>query len=86
MIVPGNYAFGCAPWFLSQFQSNNTEDYDIFGCIKRINELSVYHNTLLMEELTKQRLLHPLTKIVYADYYGAQSQLFLNAKALGKLP
>ncbi|XP_078170532.1 GDSL esterase/lipase At1g28580-like [Carex rostrata] len=83
LIVPGNYAVGCAPWFLAQFQSNNTEDYDIFKCIKRVNELSVYHNTLLMEELTKQRLLHPLTKIVYADYYGAQSQLFLNAKALG---
>ena len=86
MIVPGNYAVGCDPWFLAKYQSNNTEDYDTFGCIKRINELSVYHNTLLMEELTKQRLLHPLTKIVYADYYGAQSQLFLNAKALGKLP
>jgi phospholipase/lecithinase/hemolysin len=83
LVVPGNYAFGCAPWFMSVLKSDNNSDYDNLGCIKKANEISVYHNTMLMEELAKQRLLHPLTKIVYADYYGAQSQLFLNAKTLG---
>jgi hypothetical protein len=77
--------FGCAPWFLTVYKSNNTEDYDDFGCIKSVNELSAYHNSMLMQELAKLRLLHPLTYIVYADYYGAQSQLYLNAQALGKI-
>lgn len=83
MIVPGNYAFGCAPWFLTLFQSNNVDDYDSTGCIRRINELSVYHNAVLITELAKLRLLYPHTKIVYADYYGAHTQLILNAKTLG---
>uniref|UniRef100_A0A0D9XPW8 Esterase n=1 Tax=Leersia perrieri TaxID=77586 RepID=A0A0D9XPW8_9ORYZ len=83
LIVPGNYMFGCSPWFLLIYQSNNTADYDNFGCIKSVNELSAYHNTMLMEELAKLRLLHPLINIVYADYYGAQSQLYLNAQTLG---
>jgi hypothetical protein len=78
--------FGCAPLFLVQYQSNNPDDYDSLGCIKSINELAVYHNTMLMQELANQRVLHPLTKIVYADYYGAQSQLYLNAQTVGKIP
>ncbi|KAJ3709037.1 hypothetical protein LUZ61_012742 [Rhynchospora tenuis] len=84
LVVPGNYAIGCAPWFLTQFQSNNTEDYDHTGCLKSFNEFSAYHNNMLMQELAKQRLLHPNAKIIYADYYGAQLQLFLNAEMLGK--
>ncbi|KAJ4798113.1 GDSL esterase/lipase [Rhynchospora pubera] len=79
LIVPGNYAIGCAPSYMTLFRSNNTADYDtLTGCLKSLNEFSVYHNTMLMKELVKLRLLHPLTKIIYADYYGAQSQLYLN--------
>ncbi|KAJ3709017.1 hypothetical protein LUZ61_012722 [Rhynchospora tenuis] len=79
LIVPGNYAIGCAPSYMTQFRSNNTADYDMLtGCLKSLNEFSVYHNTMLMKELVKLRLLHPLANIIYADYYGAQSQLYLN--------
>ncbi|KAJ3709032.1 hypothetical protein LUZ61_012737 [Rhynchospora tenuis] len=79
LIVPGNYAIGCAPSYMTQFRSNNTGNYDILtGCLKSLNEFTVYHNTMLMQELDKQRLIHPLAKIIYADYYGAQTQLYLN--------
>ncbi|KAJ4758241.1 GDSL esterase/lipase [Rhynchospora pubera] len=79
LIVPGNYAVGCAPGYMTIFQSDNPADYDILtGCLKRLNKFTVYHNTMLMKELVKLRLLHPLANIIYADYYGAQSQLYLN--------
>ncbi|KAJ3709034.1 hypothetical protein LUZ61_012739 [Rhynchospora tenuis] len=79
LIVPGGYAVGCAPGYMTMFQSNNPADYDMLtGCLKRLNEFTVYHNTMLMKELVKLRLLHPLANIIYADYYGAQSQLYLN--------
>jgi phospholipase/lecithinase/hemolysin len=54
------------------------------GCIKKINELSVAHNTKLMIELARLRQIHPLTNIVYADYYGAHRDMIINEKSLGK--
>ncbi|KAJ1704743.1 hypothetical protein LUZ63_004522 [Rhynchospora breviuscula] len=81
LMVPGNFAIGCAPWFLTLLKSNNSGDYDIqTGCLKKLNELAVYHNTMLTQELAKQKLLHPLAIIVYADYYGAQTQLVSTSK------
>ncbi|KAJ3709033.1 hypothetical protein LUZ61_012738 [Rhynchospora tenuis] len=79
LIVPGMYAVGCAPATMIRFQSNNTEDFDIqTGCLKRLNQFAIYHNSMLMIELAKQRKLHPRANIIYADYYGAQSLLYLN--------
>ncbi|KAJ1689967.1 hypothetical protein LUZ63_014122 [Rhynchospora breviuscula] len=84
LVVPGNFPIGCAPVYLKLYQTNRSEDYDPqTGCINRLNDFSVYHNTLLQQELDKQRQLHPNAKIIYADYYGALLSVYQNATRLG---
>ncbi|XP_078153554.1 GDSL esterase/lipase At2g27360-like [Carex rostrata] len=84
LVVPGNFPIGCAPVYLMQYETNKPEDYDPkTGCINRLNNFSIHHNTLLQEEIKKQRQLHPKAKIIYADYYGALLNVYQHAKDLG---
>nr|CAB3473744.1 unnamed protein product [Digitaria exilis] len=79
LVVPGNLPIGCIPDYLSQFQSDNKEDYEPeTGCIGWLNEFARYHNKLLIEELEKLRKLHPGVTIIYADNYGAAMEVFLS--------
>jgi hypothetical protein len=47
-----------------------------------MNEFSMYHNKLLVEELEKLRKLHPDVSIIYADYYGPLSKQIENLRSL----
>ncbi|KAF8675875.1 hypothetical protein HU200_047368 [Digitaria exilis] len=84
LIVPGNLPIGCIPKYLMIFKSDKHEDYEPHtGCLRWMNEFSQYHNTLLMNELTKLRKLHPGVTIIYADYYGAAMEIFLSPEQYG---
>ncbi|ONK81113.1 uncharacterized protein A4U43_C01F25450 [Asparagus officinalis] len=78
LVVPGNLPIGCNPLYLTVLRSPNPADYDaITGCLKPLNQFSMYHNALLITALEKLRLKNPHANIVYADYYNAALQLDL---------
>ncbi|KAJ3685311.1 hypothetical protein LUZ61_014475 [Rhynchospora tenuis] len=84
LLVPNNFPIGCLPSYLTHFQSKKKEDYEPeTGCIKRLNEFSQLHNSMLLEELEKLRLFYPDVAIIYADYYEASMSIFRNPQELG---
>lgn len=77
MVVPGNFPIGCMAYYLTLFRSSRAEDYDPgTGCINWLNDFAMYHNRLLLKELSRQRRRHPNVTIIYGDYYQAAMTLF----------
>ncbi|CAO2161626.1 unnamed protein product [Urochloa humidicola] len=73
LVVSGMVPAGCEPPILDLFSSvdDPTASYDTqTGCLKEMNELSIYHNTLLQESLQKIRAKHPDIEIIYADFFS----------------
>ncbi|KAF8413778.1 hypothetical protein HHK36_001771 [Tetracentron sinense] len=84
VMVPGNIPMGCLSLFLTQFQSSNEEDYDPqTGCLRWLNEFSMYHNHLLQKELNRMQELHPHVTFIYADYYNASMRFFRHPHQFG---
>ncbi|KAJ8467568.1 hypothetical protein OPV22_030120 [Ensete ventricosum] len=84
LLVPGNFPIGCVPVYLDIYKSDNVEEYESdTGCIKWLNELSKYHNRLLLAELDRLRKLHPHVTIIYANYYDAMISLFRAPQVFG---
>lgn len=83
-MVPGNFPIGCVPSYLTMFQSKSSpQDYDAFGCIKWLNDFSVYHNRAL------KRMLHqirrdPTVTILYGDYYNTALEITHHPAVHGK--
>ncbi|CAD5163791.1 unnamed protein product [Musa acuminata subsp. malaccensis] len=84
LLVPGNFPIGCVPVYLDIYKSYNVEEYESdTGCIKWLNELSKYHNRLLLAELDRLRKLHPNVMIIYANYYDAMISFFRAPEVFG---
>ncbi|URE24766.1 lipid catabolic process [Musa troglodytarum] len=84
LLVPGNFPIGCVPVYLDIYKSYNVEEYESdTGCIKWLNELSKYHNRLLLAELDRLRKLHPHVTIIYANYYDAMISFFRAPQIFG---
>ncbi|XP_019183130.1 PREDICTED: acetylajmalan esterase-like [Ipomoea nil] len=83
IVVPGSFPIGCLPVFLTDFQTNNTAEYDEHHCLKRLNDLAIYHNDLLKQAIEDLKKEHPKIVIVYGDYYNAFLNLIRNAQNLG---
>ncbi|KAI3872865.1 hypothetical protein MKX03_029154 [Papaver bracteatum] len=82
-MVPGNLPIGCSAVYLTLFQSPNKEDYDESGCIKWLNDFSVYHNKFLQKELSVLREEYPSVKIIYVDYYNIAMKFYQSPELLG---
>ncbi|XP_062208772.1 GDSL esterase/lipase At1g28600-like [Phragmites australis] len=62
---------GCTPPILVLFTDADPAGYDPrTGCLKEINELSIHHNSLLLESLHELRARHPDVEIIYADFFS----------------
>ncbi|XP_078153407.1 sinapine esterase-like [Carex rostrata] len=84
LVVPGIIPFGCTPYYLTMFRTENNEDYDeVTGCMKWLNEFSYHHEKLLKEELNKLQRLCPEATIIHADYNGASIDIFKSAERYG---
>ncbi|RRT51094.1 hypothetical protein B296_00041783 [Ensete ventricosum] len=84
MIVPGNFPIGCIAIYLTRFQSDKREDYESeTGCIDWLNQFSMYHNRLLLDELGHLRQRHPNATIIYANYYEAAMAIIRSPKEYG---
>ncbi|KAJ4765763.1 GDSL esterase/lipase [Rhynchospora pubera] len=70
VVVPGNIPMGCLPSLLTILKNDDYSTYDnTTGCLRKYNELSRYHNSLLLEAIKELRIKYPLAKIIYADFY-----------------
>ncbi|KAL3522434.1 hypothetical protein ACH5RR_015268 [Cinchona calisaya] len=76
IVVPGMLPIGCASSYLTEFPTQNAEEYDQSGCLIWLNELAEYHDELLHRELQQTRELHPHANIVFADFYNSAMQLY----------
>ncbi|URE08648.1 lipid catabolic process [Musa troglodytarum] len=89
MIVPGNFPIGCVAVYLTMFQSDRREDYESgTGCIEWLNQFSMYHNRLLLDELSQLRRRYPQATIIYANYYEAAMAIVRSPReyGFGKFP
>lgn len=75
VIIPGNNPMGCFPFILTELGSNQTPDYDEYGCLKSVNDLVVYKNEHLQSAISNLSSEFPNTMIFYADFYTAFIQL-----------
>ncbi|KAG8076777.1 hypothetical protein GUJ93_ZPchr0006g42919 [Zizania palustris] len=79
IVVPGTMPIGCFPLYLTMLRSTNKADYDEYGCLKQLNDLSIYHNSLLQSRLTgiqaRHRSAPAPARIMYADYYTNVAQM-----------
>ncbi|KAI3964555.1 hypothetical protein MKW92_025406 [Papaver armeniacum] len=64
-------------------KSPNEEDYDENGCIKWLNEFSMYHNKFLQKELAVLREEYPSVQIIYADYYNVAMKFYQSPETSG---
>ncbi|XP_062228101.1 GDSL esterase/lipase At5g45910-like [Phragmites australis] len=81
IVVPGALPVGCFAVYLTILPSTNPAEYDEFGCLKPLNDLSRYHNSLLQSRLAGLRARHRSARIMYADYY-AQIELTVHRPPL----
>nr|BAX25077.1 putative esterase [Oryza australiensis] len=81
IVVPGVMPVGCFPLYLTMLRSSNKSDYDEHGCLRPLNELSIYHNTLLQGRLAGLQARYRAAsapapvRIMYADYYTMVAQM-----------
>ncbi|GJN38106.1 hypothetical protein PR202_gb27118 [Eleusine coracana subsp. coracana] len=70
VVVPGIPPMGCDPPNLAMFPSDDPDDYDArTGCLKDLNDLSVYHNSLLQEAVKNVQKKYPNVRLIYADFF-----------------
>lgn len=84
IIVPGNFPIGCVPGYLGIFRNKlSPKDYDVFGCIKWLNDFSEYHNHALKRMM--HRIPHdPTITILYVDYYNTALEITRHPAIHGK--
>ncbi|TVU32276.1 hypothetical protein EJB05_24000, partial [Eragrostis curvula] len=85
IVVPGVLPIGCFPIYLTVYQSNNTADYDDLGCLKKFNDLSTYHNSLLQKRVAvlQTRYRKRGARIMYADFYNGVYDMVRNPQKYG---
>ncbi|KAL9242137.1 hypothetical protein vseg_016168 [Gypsophila vaccaria] len=81
--IPGNFAIGCMPVYLSLFKAKDANMYDEMKCLKEYNRHAQYYNDLLQQSIIKLQKNHPNVTIVYMDYFGALKEIIENATLLG---
>ncbi|CAA0839333.1 GDSL esterase/lipase [Striga hermonthica] len=69
IVIPGSGPLGCYPYILTALPDTNPFAYDLFGCLKSINNLIISKNAALQAEILKLPSKFPTTQILYADIY-----------------
>ncbi|XP_044964583.1 GDSL esterase/lipase At1g28600-like [Hordeum vulgare subsp. vulgare] len=69
ILVADIFPIGCLPGALTKLASPNTVEYDRHGCLKSVNRLARYHNSLLRQQIKTLRHKYPHAKFITAEYY-----------------
>uniref|UniRef100_A0A803M690 Uncharacterized protein n=1 Tax=Chenopodium quinoa TaxID=63459 RepID=A0A803M690_CHEQI len=83
VVVPGNFAIGCMPIYLSTFKTSDSNMYDELQCIKGLNGFATFQNDRLQVAIKELQTQYPNVAIVYADYFNALKGLLQNAASNG---
>ncbi|QCE14205.1 GDSL esterase/lipase At5g45910-like [Vigna unguiculata] len=83
LVVPGNFPIGCISYVLNQVNSNKTEDFDEFGCLRNYNAAIKYYHDQLKTAVDELRQKNPHVIITYFNYYSAARRLFENPEQYG---
>uniref|UniRef100_A0A453QRM6 GDSL esterase/lipase n=1 Tax=Aegilops tauschii subsp. strangulata TaxID=200361 RepID=A0A453QRM6_AEGTS len=70
VVVPGVLPIGCFPIYLTIYGTSSAADYDALGCLKKFNDLSTYHNSLLQAKVSALQAKYKSARIMYADFYA----------------
>jgi hypothetical protein len=74
---------GCSASLLAVVNTNNTKNYDEFGCFKAFNTVTQYFNDNLISSITTLRETYPDVKIIYFDYYNDAKRLYEEPQKYG---
>ncbi|TKW14155.1 hypothetical protein SEVIR_5G148800v4 [Setaria viridis] len=84
VVVPGIPPMGCSPLNLAMFPSADPAGYDPrAGCLKQLNDLAIYHNSLLQEAIKKVQTKHRGVKVIYADFFSPIIDIVVSPQKLG---
>lgn len=83
VIVPGNFAIGCMPVYLTGFETSDSMMYDNMKCLQNLNEFAMFQNSRLQQALAKLQKHNPNVTIVYSDYFNAMKDLLQDAPSHG---
>ncbi|XP_008783909.1 GDSL esterase/lipase At5g45910-like [Phoenix dactylifera] len=83
LVVPGVLPIGCIPLYLQLYKSNDKNDYNKYGCLKKFNRVAFYHNQMLKIKLRHLQQRYPRTRIMYGDFYNAAMQFVINPGKYG---
>ncbi|CAO2831620.1 unnamed protein product [Amaranthus hypochondriacus] len=83
VVVPGNFAIGCIPVYLTGFETSDSMMYDNMKCLQNLNEFAMFQNSRLQQALAKLQRHNPNVTIVYADYFNAMRDLLQDAPSHG---
>lgn len=84
LLVPGNFPLGCNAIYLTLYETNDSNQYDSFGCLKWLNEFAKFYNQKLQYAIHKLDEIHPHANIIYGDYYNAALPLYQYPSKFGK--
>ncbi|GER27918.1 GDSL-like Lipase/Acylhydrolase family protein [Striga asiatica] len=85
IVIPGSGPLGCYPYMLTALPDTNPFAYDLFGCLKSVNNLIISKNAALQAEILKLTLKFPTTQILYADIYKGVTTVLQQDFSSGKL-
>ncbi|WVZ72881.1 hypothetical protein U9M48_021272 [Paspalum notatum var. saurae] len=81
-LVSGMVPAGCVPPILAMFGDMGNLDPDT-GCMEEMNEMSIYHDSLLRESLQKIRARHPDVDIFFADFFNPVMEMVKSPAKFG---
>lgn len=84
LLIPGNFPLGCNAIYLTIYETNDSNQYDSFGCLKWLNEFAKFYNQKLQYAIHKLGEIHPHANIIYGDYYNAALPLYQYPSKFGK--
>jgi phospholipase/lecithinase/hemolysin len=70
--------------YLTLYGSSNQSDYDGDGCLKRFNDLSIYHNQLLRQGICDLQSKHTDVRLMYGDFYSQVTEMVRSPVSFGK--
>ncbi|GFP95609.1 acetylajmalan esterase [Phtheirospermum japonicum] len=83
VIIPGNGPLGCYPYILTALQTNDTTAYDELGCLKSVNDFTIFKNEYLELAIEDLRNEFPEVQILFGPMYDGMRSLIANASVIG---
>ncbi|GFP95605.1 acetylajmalan esterase [Phtheirospermum japonicum] len=73
VIIPGNGPLGCSPYILTALRTNDTTAYDELGCLKSVNDFTIWKNDYLQRAITDLSNEFPDVQILFGPMYDGPS-------------